>query len=290
MLSMLTIALLSAADAEMKMFEFVTEEDLPVAGDIGIGFDATPVLDFGLNMVNIMNNTGQTAGGLASWQSGASQTLTAKYFLTDSTAVRIRVGINNASSTENSLYTNPVEDADPDEDSPSEISDTVSSSSSLVLLSGGYEMRRGYDRIQGFYGGEALLGISSTSSSTSYGWQYNDEAYDFNVISDGSSRALEETSGMALAVGVRGFVGVEYFIAPKISLGAEYGWAIGFNSQGQGSSASEVWEDPSGDGNGESSVEVVETGSSSNTRIGHDNGIDQFYTGGTGAVNITFHF
>ena len=35
MLSMITVALLSTADAEMKMFEFVTEEDLPAAGDIG---------------------------------------------------------------------------------------------------------------------------------------------------------------------------------------------------------------------------------------------------------------
>ena len=156
--------------------------------------------------------------------------------------MRVRVGINNTSSTENSLYTNPVEDADPDEDNPGEISDTVSTSESLILVSGGYEMRRGYDRIQGFYGGEALLGLSSSNSSTSYGWQYNDEAYDFGVIGNGSSRALEETSGLALAVGLRGFVGVEYFIAPKISLG-KYGWAVGFVSDKAAPSG--AWEDPS---------------------------------------------
>jgi hypothetical protein len=34
--------------------------------------------------------------------------------------------------------------------------------------------------------------------------------------------------------GVRGFGGVEYFFAPKISLGGEIGYTIGFSTNGKG--------------------------------------------------------
>lgn len=291
MFTMITSFMLSTAFAQdgNNIFAFDATSDLPTSGDIGVGFNATPILDFGLNMVNIMNNTGQTAAGLSDWPTGASQTLSVKYFLSDTTAARVKVGINRGSSTVNTLYTDPVEAADPSNNSPSEISDTINSSETLFLLSGGYEMRRGYNRIQGFYGGEALLGMASSSSSTSYGWRYDTDAFDNGVIGDGSSRVLQEKSGMGLSVGLRGFVGVEYFIAPKISLGSEYGWAMSVGKQGSGSSTVETWSvDSNGDGSRD--TESNKTGSSSSARVGHDNGIDQFYTGGTGAVTLNIYF
>ena len=52
---------------------------LPEAGDFAIQMDATPILDFGLNVVNIMNNTGSTSQH-PGYVSGFDQTLVGKYF------------------------------------------------------------------------------------------------------------------------------------------------------------------------------------------------------------------
>ena len=149
MYTLLTTLLLSTADAgELNMFAFDSATGLPETGDIALGFNAVPVLDFGLNTINIMNNTGQTASGLADYPAGTSGSTSLKYFMTETEAVRVRVAFNYDSSVENSLYTNPVEDADPDNDDPGEISDKVTTNFSSILLSGGYEWRRGNGRIK----------------------------------------------------------------------------------------------------------------------------------------------
>ena len=43
---------------------------------------------------------------------------------------------------------------------------------------------------------------------------------------------MESKSGRSFGVGLRAFVGCEFFIAPKISLGAEFGWGLGFQTMG----------------------------------------------------------
>ena len=48
-----------------------------------------------------------------------------------------------------------------------------------------------------------------------------------------SNRVIERDLGASFFMGARGFVGVEYFIAPKISLGAEVGYTLGFQLNGQ---------------------------------------------------------
>ena len=266
---------ISKVEAKEALFSFNEETDLPQAGDIAIGFDAVPLLNFGLNAINIGNNTGQNASGLLTYPNGTSQTLTAKYFINYNQAIRIQVGINRNSSSETVFYTNPIDEANPDVAQASEISDTVTSNNTVVVLSGGYEQRRGYDRIQGFYGGEALIGLSSLSSSTNYGWNYSDQAFDFGVIGDGSSRVTQSASGRGLTVGLRGLVGVEYFIAPKISIGSEYGFALTYSSQARGSSTIESWT-VNDEGEGSRDMDTEETGSSASSYVGHDNGIDQF--------------
>ena len=96
-------------------------------------------------------------------------------------------------------------------------------------------------------------------------------------------------TGRTVSVGVRGFVGFEYFFAPKISLGAEYGWALGMSNQGPGQTRTEEWS-VDADGNGSKSTETDETGSSRSVRVGHDTGIDQLYSSSTAALNLSFYF
>jgi hypothetical protein len=290
MYTFLTTLLLSTAEAgELNMFAFDAATGLPETGDIALGFNAVPVLDFGLNAINIMNNTGQTASGLADYPAGTSGSTSLKYFMTETEAVRVRVAFNYDSSVENSLYTNPVEDADPDNSDPGQISDKVTTNFSSILLSGGYEWRRGNGRIQGLAGAEGMLGVGSLTTTTSYGWDYDDEAADFGVIADGSSRTVSERSGLGLSIGVRGFVGMEYFIADKISLGTEYGWAVMRSSQGAGSVRTESWV-VDADGNGDNETDTDETGTSSSFSALHDNGMDAFTGASTGAITLNFHF
>jgi hypothetical protein len=94
----------------------------------------------------------------------------------------------------------------------------------------------------------------------------------------------EIKSGSTIGLGVRGFVGCEYFLAAKISVGAEYGWGLGLSSTGNGSttvkqvnSAGTALEDY-----------TSESAGSSAFGIGADiNGGNNL---GTASLVATFHF
>ena len=44
--------------------------------------------------------------------------------------------------------------------------------------------------------------------------------------------SVENKSGLGLGVGVQGFIGAEYFIFPKMSIGAQYTYRVGVDIQG----------------------------------------------------------
>ncbi len=117
-------------------------------------------------------------------------------------------------------------------------------------ISLGIEKRMGSTRVQGFYGAEVMLGFG-TGTTTSYNYAnsidpqngtlptttaYNGGA---NIISP-SERVVEDNRGGMFMIGARGFVGAEYFILPKFSLGVEYGIALGFTHMGDGTIDSEA--------------------------------------------------
>ena len=78
--------------------------------------------------------------------------------------------------------------------------------SSVGLVAGyGKEWRKGVTRLQGFYGADALVGFVSPA---------------------------KKQTGFSL--GVNGFAGVEYFIFPKVALGAQYTYAVGFQYASDG--------------------------------------------------------
>ena len=114
-------------------------------------------------------------------------------------------------------------------------------------------------------------------------------AADLGVIEDGSSRIIETSTGTQLTVGGRAFAGVEYFIASKISLSAEFGWSIAFQNNGASMDKSESWNVGDG-GTGTRSEDTSETAGSSSFQVGHDDGVNQAFSGGTGAINLHFHF
>ena len=90
-------------------------------------------------------------------------------------------------------------------------SDTMdhSESSFDLNIQVGREFRRGSSRLQGFYGYGAMLGMSSESHEH-----------------DGETEMEESSFGF----GAMGFIGVEYFFKPKMSLGAEYQHGLFYNT------------------------------------------------------------
>lgn len=252
---------------------------LPQQGDYALGFDAAPVINFGLNAVNIMNDTGQEAEhpGYA----GVNQTLFGKYFLKDDVAIRGRFGINFSSVTNKTYGLDPLYTGT--ETADNILLSTENTGSSSYALGAGIEKRRGYNRLQGYYGGELLLGIGTNKTSTKYEIDYTSEAEDAGYVEVGDTRTLVSKTGNSFMLGARGFIGVEYFVAPKISVGGEFGWGLGYSRTGRGKTEAETWsgtEKITTDVKGDSSSEFV---------TGADQGAPSLF-GGNAFLSLNFHF
>lgn len=248
-------------------------EYLPQAGDWVLQFDATPLLDFGLNAIKLQTNTGATAQHLG-YVGGFSNVIVGKMYTTATEAWRVKVGINYLTNT---TETTAMYGANNDK----EYVTTSQAKTTNVVLGFGKEWRRGHNRLQGFYGGEALLRIGSPTSTTSLEYSVDlKEAIDSGAHV--GPRSLGVTKSSAFGFGVRGFVGVDYFVLPKISVGAEFGWGIGFQtSSGEVTVESLVGTD----------VEetVNKAPKNSGLSIGIDDGGSTMF-GGSAAINVSFHF
>ncbi len=205
---------------------------LPQQGDFAIGVSATPFLDFIGNVTKI--NSGTTFSSPAAWNWLTPNTIYGKYFLTDNMAIRGKIRIGKSSLTQ--TVSNVIKNNSPivtDEF----VEDKFTRSTTDIILSAGLEKRRGYGRLQGFYGVEAALSFMGGMKDTyEYG---NAISVDFktpartdfgtNNPGGGGTWVTEASAKAIFGFGVSAFVGVEYFFAPKMSIGGEFGWGIGIN-------------------------------------------------------------
>jgi hypothetical protein len=263
---------------------------LPQAGDIALGFDAVPVLDFALNASDIMSNAG-TGAQHPGFVEGFNNVIVGKYFLKDNMAIRARFGIHTEKTTTKTYGDDPL--ADNPADAENILISTNKVAENKYFFAGGVEKRRGHNRLQGFYGGELLLGFDSESIKNTYEIEYNQEAADKFIIAEGSTRDLAIKSGMAITFGIRGFVGVEYFVAPKISIGAEFGWGLGLVTTPRGKVETETWGVEPGSAAGATPTAYTEEveGAESKREFGFqvDDGSSRVL-GSSAALNINFHF
>jgi hypothetical protein len=241
-LSLIMVALFAAAQIFAQGSTLTSKKGhviLPETGDYALGFDAVPVLDFALNMVNIMNNTGQTAQH-PGFVSGFNNVIVGKYFVSGKLAYRARLGINSTCTSLKTYGNDPLDPANPNPENI--LLSTSKSNNRTVILGGGLEYRRGHNRLQGFYGGEAMLGFAQSTTKNKYEIEYNTEASTAGYIAQGSNRVLSNKTGTSVLFGVRGFVGVEYFVLPKISIAGEFGWGFGISTSPRGSVETEYWD------------------------------------------------
>ena len=194
-----SIALVGTMNAQLTSKK--GENYLPEAGDYAIGADASSMLSYFGNMLNGGSNTGFGMG----FTNGATA-ITGKKFMTDQMAYRgmVRLGFGSTSVT----TPNGANE------------DVVKTSYNNVTLGGGVEYRRGSTRLQGYYGAMAMVGLGGGKTSYEYG----------AGVVDGQT--TETKAGSTFGLGVRAFVGAEYFVLPKISIGGEFGWGLGFSSTG----------------------------------------------------------
>jgi hypothetical protein len=255
------------------------------------------------------NNTAPTFNFL-----NTNQTITGKYFVNAQTAYRasLRLGFVNQTSKESEsdrswVAPTPNGYASPD---PT-VENSWKESATNIGLSVGLEKRKGKTRLQGYYGAEAGIGFNSSKDKFEYGNTLNPVSTSTNVsavfvdIDDqiagagnytafipvdgliGSARVTERKNGTFITFGVRAFIGVEYFILPKISLGGEFGWGLGFRTGGKTTTTYESIGNTGVGANVVGSTDI-ETPGSGVLRLDTDN-FNSMY-GPSGSLRLNFHF
>jgi hypothetical protein len=204
---------------------------LPAAGDFAIGIDATPMLGYA---------AGLFSGGSAP-AFGFDGKIYGKYFLEDNRAIRFGLSLD----VDSELKRFKVADDAAIQANPLDINastfDTRNIANSSFGLFGGYEWRRGYGRLQGFWGGEAGFSIFNAKTTYEYGNPMTDinsspstvTNWDNGTSGNYSSRLLEHKGSNGFSAGLNGFAGIEYFFARKMSIGGEVGLGVNYSNSGQ---------------------------------------------------------
>jgi len=220
------------------------ENYLPVAGDWAISFNADGIFEYVGNSFN--GNTNNNAPNVNYVRQNA---FVGKKFITDKSAYRVvaNLGFNSETNT-----------------SPGSgfVGNTETKVSGFDLAAGlGKEWRRGSTRLQGFYGADALLTVSGSTT------KQTDSSANGTFLASG-----EFKSGLGLGLGVQGFIGAEYFIFPKFAIGAQYTYRVGFDIQGKSESTTQI---------GNSPATTIEGGDNTNFGIG---------SVGIASMVLTLHF
>ena len=204
----------------------------PEKGDWALGFNAAPVLSYLGNLFNGNTdnniNLKQIGGAITSdgvftndseWLKPVIS-LNLKYMISDKIGIRANVGLNlkRGSST---YYVADDEAQKTDPLSESKVVDNMITRSSGACFSVGAEYRVGKRRIQGVFGGNYIIGGGDIVSKCVYGNEMTNLNQQPSTFSGStSSRSLKNRVGN-FYTGVSAFAGFEWFVAPKIGLGAE---------------------------------------------------------------------
>ena len=216
-------------------------------------------------------------------------TIYGKYLKDAKTAYRAVAQVGYTSLTDKEFVTKDAEPPDVDPDVT--VEDKAKRNNTSIVLGFGIEKRRGKGRVQGIYGVEALLKFGSANQKYFYGNTWNPDFshhytdFGSNVINlggGGVGLVTENKMGGTFGFGGRLFVGVEYFFAPKLSIGGEFGWGIGFSHVGEGEMTYEYLDYSSTTGNPYLDTKTIKTGGNSSFSMSADN-FD-------GAINILFYF
>lgn len=280
-----------AQDTETSVLSKKGQPVLPVAGEWGLGISADPFLRYagnflsGSTSVNIEPGFTYTDNVI-----GNNVALFGKKIVDANTAYRARFNVGVGQNINKAVVGQNV--TTPDPSAPAFVDDWQKINYTTVVFSGGLEKRRGSSRVQGIYGGELVLGMTSNKLIYQYGNPINQEFnapitnnFGSNILSGSSaaaaSRKTEEKIGTSFLIGARGFVGVEYFFAPKMSIGGEFGYMFGYRTTGKTYVTSESWDSVAG------AVRTIKTERYDNSGFQSLGiGLDNL----NGTINLMFYF
>ena len=174
---------------------------LPETGDWALGIDASPFFRYAGNMLSSANNFVPTFGFTAQ----APGAIYVKYQTTSKMAYRAIILIGASTETEKDP---PTTGDTPDKN--------IYSALSIGLHLGIEKTLSERGRVLGYYGG--MAGITKTP----YNDGINIGKYSY-VDANNSDADYKLVGGNTISVSVGGFAGVEYFFAPKLSIGGEFG-------------------------------------------------------------------
>lgn len=217
--------------ASLKAQENSTEKVYaPEKGDFGIGMDMSPIFRY---MGNMFTNNGTNLPPSANFIN-LNELFILKKFLSEKAALRLLYNFDVTTSVTR-YYVN--DDASNDPLSNVKVVDEMFSKTRAYGLGVGFESRRGKDRIWGYFGIDALFYYSNNKYSFNYGNPMtvdnpNPSTWNFgnNIINIGGAtgRILSYNNGAGISVAAVPFIGVEFFIIPKLSIGANYGFGLSY--------------------------------------------------------------
>lgn len=247
---------------------------LPQAGDWAIGADAYPFLYYAGNM---FNNNDDNELYLDDY------ILYGRYYLSDNTALRFKLGVNNSSSISRGYVRDDAAfTADPLSVAKTEDSYTYKYCENDLSIA--YLKFRGYGRLRGFYGIEAGYSWNRSKYIYTYGNPMTVANPNPTMNWDGNNdgrRSLEQDNGIYRGLNLGAVAGVEFYFAPKMCIGYEISLTGSYNWKSQGNTSYEWF-------NGSSVVEMEEgdnpggyTGASLRSSYGQS-----FYS----SLYVMFHF
>jgi hypothetical protein len=220
-------------------------EILPHAGDIALGLD---MAQFIKSINNSITNT-SSGNSVVAFQSN----FFGKYFLTDRSAIRIRLGIGINNSTNRAFVRDDAANLlNPSLDNPITEAKTVDVYKHRITnleLGIGYEYRRSLWRVQGYVGGELFGGVILEKDI----FEYGNPMTDANQTPSSDTtflprlnrwkgfRVLESVKGNTMILGAALFAGADFFICRNLSIGAEFDLEGRYSRTGERSFKTETW-------------------------------------------------
>jgi len=248
---------------------------LPEAGDWSIGADATDLIRYFGNLFT------KDANNNSSLNPQINQTLTGLYVKDEHTAFRAQLRIGFGSTSQDALID---DDTYTGTGTPPTVTDTRKTSDMNFTIGVGLQKSRGKGRLHGIYGAQVNIMIGSSKKTYDYGNKITStdqnpgtSSFDGGANMGGAYRYTEMKQGGTFGFGISGFLGAEYFFAPKMSLSGEYGWGIGLSSTGEGENTSEGWDAA----NNATKTQTDKTGKSSSFGVDVSN---------IGSITLHFYF
>lgn len=246
-------------------------------GDWGLTFEATPLLNYAGNLFNgHANNGGVALNNMftsANATGGSGVVIGGKKLVDANTAYRAKLRLGFGSDKNTVLVNDVTSTTTPQ----AQVEDVQKNSFMAIDLGFGLEKRVGSTRVVGIYGAELGVGFGSNKTTYEYGNSLTaTNPLHSNTFGQGNG-VTEVKGGSILSVGLRAFAGVEWFVAPKVSLSGEYFWGLAMRSNGHNETTTETFT------NNAATSTTVEAG----TKTGHFS-ID---TGVSGAsIGVNFYF